>query len=106
MISLAINEWSLPGVDSVAEGDERQELLNLTAEIVASFAGNNTVAVGGRPAVIASVFQALRGVGQGEAGGASEAPGPAVSAVAAMETYEAGNPLIRSGAQEVERERG
>src|SRR3712207_6476368 len=78
MISLAINEWSLPGVDSVAEGDERQELLGLTAEIVASFAGNNTVAVGDLPAVIAGVFQTLRGVAQGEAEKPAEAPVPAV----------------------------
>jgi predicted transcriptional regulator len=65
-------------VDSVAEGNERQGLLNLTTEIVASFAGNNTVAVGDLPAVIASVFQTLRGVGQGEAEKPAEAPTPAV----------------------------
>jgi predicted transcriptional regulator len=65
-------------VDSVAEGNGRQELLSLTAEIVASFAGNNTVAVGDLPAVIASVFRTLRGVTQGEAGKPAEAPVPAV----------------------------
>jgi predicted transcriptional regulator len=78
MISLAINEWSLSGMDSVADGDKRQELLNLTAEIVASFAGNNTVAVGDLPAVIATVFRTLHGVGQGEAEKPAEAPVPAV----------------------------
>ena len=61
-------------MDSVTEGDERQELLNLTAEIVASFAGNNAVAVGDLPAVIASVFRTLRGVAQGEAEKPAEAP--------------------------------
>jgi hypothetical protein len=67
MILLATSEWSLSGVISVAEGNERQELLSLTTEIVASFAGNNTVAIGDLPAVIATVFRTLRGVGQGEA---------------------------------------
>ena len=72
-------QWSLSGVNSVAEGSEHQELLSLTTEIVASFAGHHTVAVGDLPAVIASVFQALRGVGQGEADKpAAEAPVPAV----------------------------
>ena len=65
-------------MDSVTDGDERQRLLGLTAEIVTSFAGNNTVAVGDLPAVIASVFQTLRGIGQGEAEKPAEAPVPAV----------------------------
>src|SRR5215213_6226308 len=78
MISRATNEWSLSGMDSVTSGDERQELLNLTAEIVASFAGNNTVAVGDLPAVIATVFRTLRGVDRGEAEKPAEAPVPAV----------------------------
>src|SRR5215207_917141 len=66
-------------MSSVPEGNERQELLSLTTEIVASFAGHNTVAIGDLPAVIASVFQALRSVGQGEADKpAAEAPVPAV----------------------------
>jgi predicted transcriptional regulator len=62
----------------VAEGSEHQELLSRTTEIVASFAGHHTVAVGDLPAVIASVFQALRSVGQGEADQPAEAPVPAV----------------------------
>ena len=62
----------------MTDGSERQGLLSLTAEIVASFAGNNTVAAGDLPAVIASVFQALRSVGQGEAEKPAEAPVPAV----------------------------
>jgi len=78
MISLVTSEWSLSGVISVTDGDERQGLLHLTAEIVASFAGNNTVAAGDLPAVIGSVFQALRSVGQGEAEKPAEAPVPAV----------------------------
>jgi predicted transcriptional regulator len=65
-------------MNSVPEGSERQGLLSLTTEIVASFAGRNTVAVGDLPAVIASVFQALRGVGQDEAEKPAEAPVPAV----------------------------
>ncbi len=78
MISLATSEWSLSGVDSVTDGNERQELLSLTTEIVASFAGHNTVAVGDLPAVIESVFRALRGAGQVEAEKPAEAPVPAV----------------------------
>jgi predicted transcriptional regulator len=78
MISLLTREWSLSGVDSVTEGNERQGLLHLTTEIVASFAGNNTVAVGDLPAVITSVLQTLRGVAQGEAEKPAEAPVPAV----------------------------
>jgi predicted transcriptional regulator len=65
-------------VDSVTEGNERQGLLSLTTEIVASFAGNNTVAIGDLPAVIAGVFRALRGVAQGEAEKPAEPPVPAV----------------------------
>jgi predicted transcriptional regulator len=78
MILPATSEWSLSGVISVTEGNERQGLLNLTAEIVASFAGNNTVAIGDLPAVIASVFQTLSGVGRAEAEKPAEAPVPAV----------------------------
>jgi predicted transcriptional regulator len=65
-------------VDSVAEGSEHQELLSRTTEIVASFAGHHTVAIGDLPAVIANVFRALRGVGRGEADQPAEAPVPAV----------------------------
>jgi predicted transcriptional regulator len=78
MIFLATSEWSLSGVDSVTDGNERQGLLSLTVEIVASFAGNNAVAIGDLPAVIATVFRTLRGVGQGEAEKPAEAPVPAV----------------------------
>ena len=62
----------------MTDGNERQGLLSLTVEIVASFAGNNTVAIGDLPAVIATVFRTLRGVGQGEAEKPAEAPVPAV----------------------------
>jgi predicted transcriptional regulator len=65
-------------VNSVTEGSERPELLSRTTEIVASFAGNNTVAIGDLPAVIAGVFRALRGVAQGEAEKPAEPPVPAV----------------------------
>lgn len=53
---------------------EQQELLRLTAEIVASFAGHHTVAAGDLPRLISSVFQALRAAGQAEAEKAAEAP--------------------------------
>ncbi len=56
-----------------------QHLLSLTTEIVASFAGGNTVAAGDLPALIASVFEALRTVGSPAVEPAAEAPTPAVS---------------------------
>ena len=62
----------------MADDNEGQGLLSLTTEIVASFVGNNTVAIGDLPAVIGSVFRALRSVGQGEAEKPAEAPVPAV----------------------------
>ena len=62
----------------MTDGSERQGLLSLTAEIVASYASNNTVAAGDLPAVIGSVFRALRSVGQCEAEKPAEAPAPAV----------------------------
>jgi predicted transcriptional regulator len=55
-----------------------QGLLTLTTEIVAAFAGHHTVATGELPALISSVFQALRTAGQNEAEKAAEAPVPAV----------------------------
>ena len=55
-----------------------QELLTLTTEIVASFVGNNAVATGDLPALVSSVFRALRGVGQAEAEKPAEALTPAV----------------------------
>jgi predicted transcriptional regulator len=61
------------------QDNKGQELLGLTAEIVSSFAGHNTVAAGDLPALISSVFRALRAAGQGEAENkAAEAPTPAV----------------------------
>src|SRR3954471_5023740 len=60
------------------EGSNRQELLSLTTEIVSSFAGGNTVAAGDLPALIASVFKALRTVGSPAVEKAAEAPTPAV----------------------------
>ncbi len=56
----------------------RQELLSLTTEIVSSFAGNNAVAMGDLPGLIASVFKALRGSGEGQAEPAAATPEPAV----------------------------
>ena len=58
---------------------DRQELLSLTTEIVASFAGNNAVAMTDLPALIASVFAALRSAGEAQVESAPEALVPAVS---------------------------
>jgi predicted transcriptional regulator len=53
---------------------EHQGLLRLTTEIVAAFAGHHTLATGDLPALISSVFQALRTAGQVEAEPTAEAP--------------------------------
>ena len=55
-----------------------QELLALTTEIVASFVGNNALAMSDLPALIVNVFQALRTTGQAEPGKTAETPTPAV----------------------------
>ena len=57
---------------------EPQEHLALTTEIVASFVGNNAVAMSDLPALIASVFQALRGTGQAGPEKTAETLTPAV----------------------------
>jgi predicted transcriptional regulator len=56
---------------------KKQELLSLTTDIVAAFAGHHTVAMGDLPGLISSVFAALRTAGQAEEK-ASEPPTPAV----------------------------
>jgi predicted transcriptional regulator len=66
------------GVNDMADETDAQDLHSLTAEIVSSFVGNNPVAVGDLPAVIASVFGALRSAVQPEAAPPAEAPVPAV----------------------------
>ena len=62
----------------MADDNEDQGLLSLTTEIVASFVGNNVVAIGDLPALIAAVFATLRSVTQGEAEKPAEVPMPAV----------------------------
>ena len=62
----------------MADDNVDHGLLSLTTEIVASFVGNNPVAIGDLPAVIAAVFGTLRSVTQGEAEKPAEAPVPAV----------------------------
>jgi predicted transcriptional regulator len=60
------------------DASRRQELLSLTTEIVASFAGHNAVAMDDLPALISNVFEALRRAGQAEEEKPAEAPVPAV----------------------------
>jgi predicted transcriptional regulator len=57
---------------------KKQELLSRTTDIVAAFAGNNTVAISDLPGIISSVFAALRTAGQGEETKAEASPTPAV----------------------------
>jgi predicted transcriptional regulator len=71
--------WSPEGPNGMDRDDDQdQRLLSLTAEIVSSFAGHHTVATGDLPALISSVFRALRTAGQDEPEKAAEAPTPAV----------------------------
>src|SRR5687767_4990242 len=56
----------------------KQELLSLTTNIVAAFAGHHPVAMGELPGLIASVFTALRTAGQAEETKAEAPPTPAV----------------------------
>ena len=60
------------------DDSKQQEVLALTAEIVASFVGNNAVAMSDVPALISSVFQALRTTGQAEPEQTAAPPTPAV----------------------------
>ena len=62
----------------MADEHESQGLHELTAEIVASFVGNNVVSASDLPTVITSVFGALRSAAQPEAAPPAEAPLPAV----------------------------
>jgi predicted transcriptional regulator len=57
---------------------ENPNLLALTSEIVAAYAGNNTVAIGDLPALIKSVFDSLSSAGQAEATKAPDKLTPAV----------------------------
>ena len=59
-------------------GDENQDLLSLTTKIVASHAGSHKLAVSELPALIGSVFEALRTVGTVEVAKPVEALVPAV----------------------------
>lgn len=59
-------------------GSDRQELLTLTTEIVAAFAGNNAVAMNDLPAIISSVYAALSTAGAVKQEPVTEAPVPAV----------------------------
>ncbi|MFO1067971.1 MAG: MucR family transcriptional regulator [Geminicoccaceae bacterium] len=59
-------------------GSDRQELLTLTTEIVAAFAGNNAVAMNDLPSIISSVYAALSTAGAVKQEPVAEAPVPAV----------------------------
>jgi predicted transcriptional regulator len=52
---------------------EKGNLLELTAEIVAAYVGNNTVAQADLPKLIANIYQSLTAAGEGAADGKSEA---------------------------------
>ena len=60
------------------DGDSHPELLSLTTKIVAAHAGGNKLATGDLPALIGSVFEALRAAGTVEVEKPAEALVPAV----------------------------
>src|SRR6476619_157467 len=60
------------------DSNNHPELLSLTTKIVAAHAGGNTVATSDLPALIGSVFAALRTVGTTEASKPAETLVPAV----------------------------
>ncbi|MET2855396.1 MucR family transcriptional regulator, partial [Vibrio owensii] len=49
--------------------DEKSEVIEMTADIVSAYVGNNTVAAADLPALIQSIHRALSGISTG-----SEAP--------------------------------
>lgn len=60
------------------DDNAHKEHLSLTTEIVAAFAGNNTVAVSDLPGLITKVYQALKAAGHVEVAEVKQAPVPAV----------------------------
>jgi predicted transcriptional regulator len=60
----------------MAESAKPQDVLSLTAEIVAAHVSNNTVPLADLPALIQQVFQTLSAIGTGES--AAPRPEPAV----------------------------
>lgn len=60
--------------DSSKEAESRGEILKMTADVVAAYVGNNTLAAGEVPDVINTVFGSFRNL----EGGAEEKPTPAV----------------------------
>jgi predicted transcriptional regulator len=57
---------------------EKSEFIEMTADIVSAYVGNNSVAVADLPGLIQSIHKAIVGV---DAGGAEEAAAPQVPAV-------------------------
>ncbi len=60
--------------NSSKETESRGEILKMTADVVAAYVGNNTLAAGEVPSVINTVFGSFRNL----EGGAEEKPTPAV----------------------------
>lgn len=58
--------------------DTQTEILEMTADIVSAYVGNNVVPASDLPAIISSVHQALCAVGAGESAPQAVAPEPAV----------------------------
>lgn len=60
------------------QNDNQAELLQLTADVVASHVANNTVAVADLPQLIRQVYESLSGLGQSTQPAQQERPQPAV----------------------------
>jgi predicted transcriptional regulator len=63
---------------------EKEKLVELTADIVAAHAANNTVAVGDMAALVQRVYEALSGLTQGDAEPARQEKTPVVSVRASV----------------------
>ena len=59
--------------------EQNSQLIELTAEIAASYVANNTVSGSDLPALINGIHAALKGVGQPSVAAVEERPTPAVS---------------------------
>ena len=58
--------------------DEKSEVIEMTADIVSAYVGNNTVAASDLPGLIQSIHRALAGVSSGEAAVEAQPKEPAV----------------------------
>ena len=59
--------------------DDKNKLIDMTAEIVSAYVGNNEVAAGDLPSLVQNVYNSLNNVAQGLASDDEEPARPAIS---------------------------